>query len=1211
KRHRRQSSTTTPHYYYYSSSLFLLLHTTTTLLLQPVANNAAVVTWNNGPEDNFFCGHAWDDPNCATRQNCRSGRDSECEGHESHGIQCFANTNCDTKFGGSAAYVPGLVGYKVDKGERPTASPSDLDFDSLVGGGLFVPTRSPHTPGDPTHIPTEFPIGAPPDFVGSSDDPTDHMYCGVGIDDASFRCATHCPNANECPLGEICYYRTSCDHRTHAPTPPPTRGPTLAPTTGTPTVSPAPTEKPTVSWPPTESPTMPRPSASPIVKPTQRPTHAPLTAIQSGFFCGTSWTDTVTKCKKRCPSGEDPECPGAETCFAYTGCTTEKGYGSDPSKWIAGYDEWGNSIAELVNQMKESEAMEATKNNSGNTNSQNNGGDDEDEPLCRFTKVTITADNWPQEITWNIIDTETGNAIITGDNDDLIPNEPIATSICLPSWACYKFQINDAGGDGLCCEHGNGMYSLEWDGTVVTNGAAFYDEESVEFGCKKETEVPTRTPTGKPTRTPTGKPVPNKPNGSSNNNQSGQSSSAATQNSASSNSQYRCVANPLAEAGYAVSEKFCDRFIDCYNPYIAMGDNWYCADNESCIEADACGGGAVAGVATAPEVEEEAAEPQPMDETEKTTVSNKRPTPSSSDSNPVAAVDISRPTKQPTPKPTKQPTDVPSNIPTIAPVLPPTAQPTINPTSASPTNSPTEIPTLSPTMGPCGGDRCPEMSHCRSRYGFCGPGEAYCTETAIWTSECLTQPTVEPTPEPTPSPTIKPTASGEILGDVFGSPSGSNNSANVALATVPNPTTINNPAPADPVVAFQKPSGGSKNKPTGGKGGGGKVSTGKESGTANSASKPTTNGAKIPVFETRPPTDRPTNPPSHHPTAKPSSSPMAKTTASGKLVELGTSFTVISAPTHRPITPVVVEGGQHVDYVDLSTDSADVIVVTNAPTTPRPTPNPTKDSKAKSTHVTTPTIATNFEPESEYSCTGTPCPEELWCRSRYGSCGPGYIYCNVYSTWKKSCPPMAPRPTKPPTTRPTKKPTASKEFVIVTSKPSVPALDAPSVASLPTLPKPTLPTIRDVNNNLANFHSQTSLAHSAAGQSSAYGHGSTDEDLFDTSDGDGYGDDEEAEYDDDVAKIFARDTEDNDEENDDDEEEEKEQEVTPKTPSYTGMEEWIEYTDHWRPRSGSGWSKAKQPGVYSGGARSLIDVAEGSIRRERDDCAFYQEDSEM
>lgn len=97
KRHRRQSSTTTPYYYYSSSSLFLLFHTTT-LLLQPVANNAAVVTWNNGPEDNFFCGHAWDDPNCATRQNCRSGRDSECEGHESHGIQCFANTNCDTKF---------------------------------------------------------------------------------------------------------------------------------------------------------------------------------------------------------------------------------------------------------------------------------------------------------------------------------------------------------------------------------------------------------------------------------------------------------------------------------------------------------------------------------------------------------------------------------------------------------------------------------------------------------------------------------------------------------------------------------------------------------------------------------------------------------------------------------------------------------------------------------------------------------------------------------------------------------------------------------------------------------------------------------------------------------------------------------------------------------------------------------------------------------
>mmetsp|Transcript_6682 Transcript_6682/g.11689 ORF Transcript_6682/g.11689 Transcript_6682/m.11689 type:complete len:980 (-) Transcript_6682:159-3098(-) len=39
--------------------------------------------------------------------------------------------------------------------------------------------------------------------------------------------------------------------------------------------------------------------------------------------------------------------------------------------------------------------------------------------------------------------------------------------------------------------------------------------------------------------------------------------------------------------------------------------------------------------------------------------------------------------------------------------------------------------------------------------------------------------------------------------------------------------------------------------------------------------------------------------------------------------------------------------------------------------------------------------------------------------------------------------------------------------------------------------------------------------------------------------------------------------------------------------------------------------KAKQPGVYSCGPRTLLDIVERSIRQKRDDCAFYEEDSEM
>ena len=30
----------------------------------------------------------------------------------------------------------------------------------------------------------------------------DHMFCGIGIDDASARCEVHCPSASECPTGQ-------------------------------------------------------------------------------------------------------------------------------------------------------------------------------------------------------------------------------------------------------------------------------------------------------------------------------------------------------------------------------------------------------------------------------------------------------------------------------------------------------------------------------------------------------------------------------------------------------------------------------------------------------------------------------------------------------------------------------------------------------------------------------------------------------------------------------------------------------------------------------------------------------------------------------------------------------------------------------------------------------------------------------------------------
>ena len=205
------------------------------------------------------------------------------------------------------------------------------------------------------------------------------------------------------------------------------------------------------------------------------------------------------------------------------------------------------------------------------------------------------------------------------------------------------------------------MYQIKYDGEVIAN---------VPRCC-----VETPEPTPGPTRKPTPQPVE-------------QSNNAESSGGGGGSSLHRCVANDLAEAGYLVKNQFCDKFVDCYNQYIATGDDWFCNDDEVCIEADACGG--VAGMAPESEapakVEETVSKPQPPPTQSKPGPNSASKLESSAE---VASVGAPPTTDKPTPKPTAA-----TPKPIDAPI---TAAPSAIPTSMSPTESPTEIPTLSYT----------------------------------------------------------------------------------------------------------------------------------------------------------------------------------------------------------------------------------------------------------------------------------------------------------------------------------------------------------------------------------------------------------------------------------------------------------------------------------------------------------------------------------
>lgn len=134
------------------------------------------------------------------------------------------------------------------------------------------------------------------------------------------------------------------------------------------------------------------------------------------------------------------------------------------------------------------------------------GGDGSCVPL----EVTIIADNWPKETSWQVVNTEVENEVIAeGTSDDLVPGETVQYLECVNNRkGCYEFIINgeimyvdqyfatlkhshqthdthfhltcalaeDSGGDGICCEHGNGSYKVSYDGVELKQGAAFYDK---------------------------------------------------------------------------------------------------------------------------------------------------------------------------------------------------------------------------------------------------------------------------------------------------------------------------------------------------------------------------------------------------------------------------------------------------------------------------------------------------------------------------------------------------------------------------------------------------------------------------------------------------------------------------------------------------------------------------------------------------------------
>lgn len=100
---------------------------------------------------------------------------------------------------------------------------------------------------------------------------------------------------------------------------------------------------------------------------------------------------------------------------------------------------------------------------------------------------TLIGDRYGAETTWNLKNAAGTTLFSGGPYTNLTSNTTqnlVNQNWTLNSNDCYTLTVNDSFGDGLCCQYGNGSYSIKsLDGaTTVVSGATFTDTESKSFG---------------------------------------------------------------------------------------------------------------------------------------------------------------------------------------------------------------------------------------------------------------------------------------------------------------------------------------------------------------------------------------------------------------------------------------------------------------------------------------------------------------------------------------------------------------------------------------------------------------------------------------------------------------------------------------------------------------------------------------------------------
>jgi len=115
------------------------------------------------------------------------------------------------------------------------------------------------------------------------------------------------------------------------------------------------------------------------------------------------------------------------------------------------------------------------------------GGD----PTTEDVTLQITFDDYPEETSWEIRNSSNRVVYSGGTYGSQADGSTITLSRSLDT-GCYTLIVEDAYGDGICCNYGNGSYRLtDSAGGVLASGGSFGDQDNTNFcvGTRTNTSI--------------------------------------------------------------------------------------------------------------------------------------------------------------------------------------------------------------------------------------------------------------------------------------------------------------------------------------------------------------------------------------------------------------------------------------------------------------------------------------------------------------------------------------------------------------------------------------------------------------------------------------------------------------------------------------------------------------------------------------------------